>query len=66
MSKEWKIYYLTYLKKNTGGKFKYDREELNEEKMKSWVTIQTIHQKIYWIVSSVIDNVFITPENVSN
>ncbi|WP_429986360.1 hypothetical protein [Mycoplasmopsis bovis] len=54
------------MKKNTGGKFKYDREELNEEKMKSWVTIQTIHQKIYWIVSSVIDNVFITPENVSN
>ncbi|MBT1394403.1 CvpA family protein [Mycoplasma bovis] len=52
--------------KNTGGKFKYDRKELNEEKMKSWVTIQTIHQKIYWIVSSVIDNVFITPENVSN
>ncbi|MCE6061468.1 CvpA family protein [Mycoplasmopsis agalactiae] len=56
----------TYDKAKGTSKFIYDKGELNEEKMKEWVTIQTIHQKIYWIVSSVIDNMFIIPEDTSN
>ncbi|EIN14989.1 Hypothetical protein, predicted transmembrane protein [Mycoplasmopsis agalactiae 14628] len=56
----------TFDKEKGKSKFIYDRGELNEEKMKEWVTIQTIHQKIYWIVSSVIDNMFIIPEDTSN